>query len=262
MPLSLESDGVGDYIDTGIKPNQDLFLDIKFKINILPTGSIDDFLLGSSQSSYGNPKFYLMVDSVTKRFGLRYGTAAFDSNIVANTTDIYDIRFEDKKWYINDNLIHDFTGEADFQTNYNTILLANNTAGTAERFTPMTVFKVRLNDNWYVPIKLGDTMGTQTATANGLYDKINDTITYNGGTGEMPIYNGLMTYGYEDMQADYNDAHYWFNDVFSQDPIRFKTLMYSAQQEGVLLTKALKYTKSYLTKYIPSTFFEAEMIYK
>jgi len=92
-----------------------------------------------------------------------------------------------------------------------------------------------------VHIKKGDTMGTQTATANGMYDKENDVIHYNAGTGELGSLNGLMTYGYEDMEADYNDAHYNFNNVFTKAPTKYNSLMYKAQQTGDDLDKIYKF---------------------
>jgi len=258
VPLSLESDGVGDYIDTGVTDNVNLSIEVQGSILTLA----DIVMIGLRDSQ----DFYIGTSAANKwRFG--YGTDGA-TDIGASDTSVHTLKLDkDGICYIDGIQVADKGSSPRTSMSRTVYLYARNFGGTANKFVNynLNYSKIWADDElvrWYVPIKKGDTMGTKTATANGLYDKINDTVTYNSGTGDMPIYNGLMTYGYDDMEADKNDVHYWFNDVLSKSPIKFNSLMYNKQQTGANLAKALRFTKSYIIKYDPSTYFEAVSLYK
>ena len=247
VPFAVVSDGVDDYIDTGFVPDENT--DIELTIRYLTNGV-------NEQNG--------VVDTSTNILIL--GQTSANSYIVSWGDRTATVGTSDTNWHVHkivagDGYYIDGVQQVDLSAdNWNTItnpiyLMARNFSTTLNVNADISSCKIWDNGTLvrdFVPIKKGDALGTVTATANGLYDSINDTAYYNQGTNDLGIYNGLMfdsdcnasdfnPYPYS---SDWLNIHYIFWNIFTKDPIKFNFVMYGIQQLGSDLDDIYEFVKA------------------
>ncbi len=168
------------YIDTGIKPNQDTRVVCKAKA---PTNSGSNFLFGGRTSISAN-KFSFGSSGDYYYVGYGNGTNVKTSK-VSKFSGIMFIDADKQNWtLVADSVIETITGGtySSFTSPVNLVLFACNTNGTLA-YGSDTIYSCKIYDNGtlirdFVPCKTAD-------DEVGLYDLVNDVFYANKGTGEF-----------------------------------------------------------------------------
>lgn len=174
----IESTGT-QYIDTGVIPNQDTSIEIKFE-----NTKDNTWLFGTRTSNSSSDMFALYLSSLSGgSMWFMYGTAGnlYTTNI--NMTGVHTIKTNKEKLYIDDNL--KITREvATFTSPKSLKLLTCDTNGTIN--SANFVGKIH-----YYKIYDGDILVRDFRTAKDntgvycLYDEVEKRYYYNQGTGEF-----------------------------------------------------------------------------
>ena len=166
------------YIDTGVKPNQDTR--IVMTVSGYSLSNLDQGAFGARTSQTANDKFSLSVSSDAKAYRSGYGSQNTDFEQSVNISGVLKIDKKGRTTILNELYIAT-SDKAEFECPYNLYLFAINTANTASAFGKFTMSNCKIYDadgnliRDYIPCK-------DTSNAVGLYDLVNGQFYGNAGT--------------------------------------------------------------------------------
>ena len=179
------------YIDTGVKPNQDTR--VVMTVSGYSLSNTDQGAFGARTSQTANDKFSFVVSSSTnvsgkvsssvKAYRSEYGSQNTDFEQSVNISGVLKIDKTGRTAILNELYIAT-SDKAEFECPYNLYLFAINTADTASAFGKFTMNNCKIYDadgnliRDYIPCK-------DTSNAVGLYDLVNGQFYGNAGTGSF-----------------------------------------------------------------------------
>lgn len=198
--MYLESTGT-QYIDTGIKPNQDSSISAGYMLTGEISGNV--FVMGctnTADSNRMNNGFTRMLSPNRVGWG---GTTAgslitITTPTVANTQ--YNIRFDGRVISINDTVVATSTSTDPWSANFNAYVFARNTAGTMSSGFVGRFYYFRMYD--------GDTLALDLIPCRresdgmvGMYDIVNNEFHERRGTGNFVAG--------PDFPGEFGEVNYW-----------------------------------------------------
>lgn len=171
----IQSSGA-QYIDTGIKPNQDTRVVCD---TLFPKNNTASWLFGARETTTSNNFGFLTYQS--------YYRSDYNNGPGGQITDTVDRVIVDKNKNVTsfDNEVKDGLTYAEFQSPYNLYLFANNNAGTVGGQSTATIYSCQIYANGalvrdFVPC-------TNPSGTAGLYDLVNNAFYSNLGSGTFTV---------------------------------------------------------------------------
>lgn len=163
------------YIDTGVKPNQNTSIEIKAMR--LSSGISNPALFGVA-----TPFFSIATAGKNLYYAFNnVGTAEISTTFDIDETAVF--RNEKEKIYKNNTLVKTLASQENFQSSLNIILFGRNTNNGVERLGNFRIYYCKIFDGAqlirnYIPM-------LDENSRPCLYDKVEDKFYYNEGSGEF-----------------------------------------------------------------------------
>lgn len=192
----IKSDGTGQYIDLGIKPNSST----KVEMDAFCSDSLLKGLFGSQNDTTA---MYLFLKNNTgyQRISARFSSSSISDN-TTTFTDFINVKFSKAGCFVNDTSIGTFSTQTITGTTYNLYLFTVNNSGTPDsRYFVGKIKSFRLWDN-RVLLKSLIPCYRKSDNVVGMYDIISGVFYTNQGTGSFtagPIVN---------LPSDYQKVEY------------------------------------------------------
>lgn len=181
----IESDGIGQYIDLGLKPTSNT----KVELDVCAIRTSSNALFGSRNGTSSNNASTRMVLFLREMDGYQRISPQFSSNTAQNYTTTFtgfvNVEFSKNGCYVNDTTIETYSTQTISGTTYNLYLFTFNEAGTPD--SRYFIGKLKTFKLWDNGVLLRNLIPCYRKSDNevGLYDVINDVFYTNQGTGDF-----------------------------------------------------------------------------
>lgn len=197
----IESSG-SEYVDTGIKPNQNTRVICGFRL--LSDNGAHQVIFGSRTSSSSNQFAFGFAGHNSKTFRSDYGSGNVSFPSSLSVTGKYEVDKSKNVCSMGGETVNNTA--ATFSGEYNLCIFANSTAGEIDNFSTMDLTFCQIYDDNvlvrdYVPAKISD--GTV-----GLYDLVGDVFYENSGAGEFTA--GAELRQFDATSTEELDPYLWY----------------------------------------------------